>query len=104
MAKLTRKDKIRLQAMAAQNATTASLSNEDMMLLLKAKDLENERLKAELAQEKKKNASSAKSPLKIIRNQRKIISIQSQQIKTLEGEKEFLFKSKETRTSNLAVC
>lgn len=41
MAKLTRKDKIRLQAMAAQNATTASLSNEDMMLLLKAKDLEN---------------------------------------------------------------
>ena len=56
MAKLTRKDKIRLQAMAAQNATTASLSNEDMMLLLKAKDLENERLKAELAQEKKKNA------------------------------------------------
>ena len=104
MAKLTRKDKIRLQAMAAQNATTASLSNEDMMLLLKAKDLENERLKAELAQEKKKNASSAKSPLKIIRNQRKIISIQSQQIKTLEGEKEFLFKSNENRKSILAEC
>ena len=73
MAKLSRKDKARLAALGANAANTASLSS-DQMLLQKSLQIENDKLKAQVKRLYQERAEESKSPLKIIKNQRKEIS------------------------------
>ena len=101
MAKLSRKDKARLAALGANAANTASLSS-DQMLLQKSLQIENDKLKAQVKRLYQERAEESKSPLKIIKNQRKEISQLTTQNQKLEKQMTLLELLSENRKAVLA--
>ena len=101
MAKLSRKDKARLAALGANATNTASLSS-DQMLLQKSLQIENDKLKAQVKRLYQERAEESKSPLKIIKNQRKEISQLTTQNQKLEKQMTLLELLSENRKAVLA--